>query len=212
MHFLDEQIREVELSRKLSALLPEPALGAVRIIRSSDAGLLTPAEVAQCAGAIAKVQQQRGAARHLARNLMADLGLPAADILRAPSGEPLWPVGVVGSISHDDSVAAVVLSLARHGLALGVDVEPACPLPAELVPLIASPAELAAFGAAPSCLRLLFAIKEAVFKAVFPQDGQYLEFHDVSVDAKAGTAKTCYGRRVRWRVSQHSRILAVAWV
>ena len=211
MQSVEDQVREGELSQRLRELLPEPVRGAVRMIRSSDAGFLTPAEMAQCSGAIDKVRQQRGAARHLARTLMVELGLPASDVLRAPSGAPQWPAGVVGSISHDDSAAAVVMTLACHGLSLGVDVEPDEPLPGELVSLIASPAELADFGTEPSGLRLLFAIKEAVFKAVFPQDGQFLDFHDVSVDGEAGTAETRYGRQVRWRSCRHSHILAVAW-
>ena len=53
-----EQGQEDELSQKLSALLPEPARGAVRFIRSSDAAFLTPAEAAQCTGAVAKVRDR----------------------------------------------------------------------------------------------------------------------------------------------------------
>jgi 4'-phosphopantetheinyl transferase EntD len=212
MQSVENQVREGELSQRLIALLPEPARGAVRMIRSSDAGFLTPAEMAQCSGAIDKVRQQRGAARHLARSLMVELGAPASDVLRAPSGAPQWPAEVVGSISHDDTTAAVVMALACHGLSLGVDVEPDEPLPCELVPLIASPSELADAGEALADLRLLFAIKEAVFKAVFPQDGQFLDFQDVSVDVEAGTAETCYGREVRWRSCRHSHIFVVAWV
>jgi 4'-phosphopantetheinyl transferase EntD len=201
---------EAELSGRLRALLPEPARGAIRFIRSYDEQLLTPAEAAQCAGAVDKVRRQRGAARHLARSLLRELGLPPADILRGRSGEPLWPAGVVGSMSHDDSAAAVVLSQGGHGLTLGVDIEPVDPLPAELVSLIAKPEELDSFGALVS-QRLLFAVKEAVFKAVFPQDRAFLEFHDIFVDPKSGMAETCYGRRIRWRACERPRVLAVAW-
>lgn len=89
--------RDDELSQRLGEILPGPARGAVRMIRSSDTDFLTPAELSQCSGAIDKVHRQRGAARHLARSLMVELGLPTSDVLRAPSGAPQWPAEVVGS-------------------------------------------------------------------------------------------------------------------
>jgi 4'-phosphopantetheinyl transferase EntD len=57
---------------------------------------------------------------------------------------------------------------------------------------------------------LLFAIKEAVYKAAYPLDRAFLEHHDVEVDLAARTAETRHGRMVpfRYGVSSHIAVLA----
>ncbi len=198
-------------TRKLQGILPASAVGAVCPIRLGDAEHLTPAEFAQCAGAVPKVHQERGTARNLARDLLVAMGASASDILRSAQGVPIWPAGVVGSMSHDDEMAAVVIAPAIQGYTIGVDIEPAEPIPSDIVNLVASRTEIYDFGNSTIGLRLLFSIKEAVYKSVFPQDEIFLEFLDVSIDRESQTAVTKYGRSVNWRAVSTSRVIAVAW-
>jgi 4'-phosphopantetheinyl transferase EntD len=58
----------------------------------------------------------------------------------------------------------------------------------------------------------LFAVKEAVYKAVFPLDGTFLEHHDVEVDAAASRAVVRGGRMVSIRYSVTTSIVALAFV
>ncbi|MGY8684419.1 4'-phosphopantetheinyl transferase superfamily protein, partial [Bradyrhizobium sp. UFLA05-153] len=96
---------------------------------------------------------------------------------------PLWPVGVVGSISHSSSDCGAVAGCSRNVLALGLDIEDEAPLGADLVPIICTSAERrrrewssGRFGP-----KLIFVIKEAVYKAYSPETGEFLDFQDVSV-------------------------------
>ena len=70
---------------------------------------------------------------------MRDDGL-AASPLRDRA--PVWPEGVVASLSHTAGLCLAVAARARDWRGLGVDLERALPLDPGLVPTIASPAEL----------------------------------------------------------------------
>lgn len=58
--------------------------------------------------------------------------------------------------------------------------------------------------------RQLFVIKEAVYKATFPIDGKFLEFHDVDVDLVNASATTRYGISVNIFLSCGFYISALA--
>ncbi|MFC9329471.1 hypothetical protein [Kitasatospora sp. NPDC057015] len=55
---------------------------------------------------------------------MVRLGLPPAPVLRGPSGEPVWPRGLIGSMTHTRGYHAAVVAPSRSILAIGVDAEP----------------------------------------------------------------------------------------
>lgn len=122
--------------------------------------------------------------RACARRALARFGLPATAIPSGTRGEPLWPAGVVGSITHCDSYRACALARAQDARSLGIDAEVDAPLPADILEAISSADErrtLAAHGPGASWDRLLFSAKEAVFKAWFPLTGRGLGFDDVDV-------------------------------
>lgn len=122
--------------------------------------------------------------RACAREALARLGAPAASIPAGARGEPLWPEGVVGSITHCDGYRASAVAWTRDVRALGIDAEPDARLPAGVLATISDAAERAALAelpAGPAWDRLLFSAKEAVYKAWFPLTGRRLEFTDVVV-------------------------------
>jgi 4'-phosphopantetheinyl transferase EntD len=128
------------------------------------------------------------------------------------SGAPIWPPGLVGSLAHDSEVAVAAMARRDDFLSLGVDVEPAEPLEGDLLNLIATASELKKMTDHPCGGRLLFAIKEAVYKSVFPLDETFLEHHDVEVDFVAGVAAIRTGRAVQFRYSLSSRIVVLAFI
>lgn len=96
-------------------LFADHMAGAARIIAPGDELLLTAGEASQFARAVPKVRRAAGAARFVARQLCSELGLGRPEILRGPQGEPLWPSGTIGSMSHD-AVAAAAIVTATPGL------------------------------------------------------------------------------------------------
>ena len=130
-------------------------------------------------------------------------------VIKADGGMPTWPDGMVGSLAHDATVAVAALASRDDYLSIGIDIEPAEPLDPDLLDMVATPSERAAIKrirktiqAAPLHGRLLFAIKEAVYKAAYPLDRVFLDHHDVEVDFAARTAAIRNGRTVRFAFGQ----------
>jgi 4'-phosphopantetheinyl transferase EntD len=193
--------------------LAVPGIVAVhRLILSGDEDALMPAEQAAFARSVAKVRRASGAARIAARALLAQLGHAGCALPKAASGAALWPEGVVGSLAHDARVAVAAVARQRDFAGLGIDVEPAEPLPADLVELVATPAERARLADDPYGGRLLFAAKEAVYKAVYPLDEIFLEHHDVEVSLAERTALVRGGRSVALRFCVSSHLVALAFL
>jgi 4'-phosphopantetheinyl transferase EntD len=124
--------------------------------------------------AVEKRRREFLAGRDCARAALAGLGLPPRPIPRGPQGEPLWPTGVVGSITHCAGYVACALAHAADLRSLGIDAEPDLPLPDGVLAEIALPEERALLAdlalRAPGLHwdRLLFCVKEAIYKACFP--------------------------------------------
>jgi 4'-phosphopantetheinyl transferase EntD len=141
-------------------------------------------EVARMRPAVEKRHREFYAGRYLATVACARLGRPRPSLPHGNAGEPLWPAGVTGSITHCDTWVAVALATTTGVTALGVDVEPARPLPDGIAAVVGGPDELRSLAALPPSLcpdRLLFCVKEAVFKAWYPMTGRWLDFGDVDV-------------------------------
>jgi enterobactin synthetase component D / holo-[acyl-carrier protein] synthase len=156
---------------------------------------LFPEEEQTIARAVEKRRREFATGRACARAALARLGFAPAPILTGERGEPCWPEGVVGSITHCDGYRAGAVGRSSELLTLGIDAEPNAPLPAGLLGDIARPEELPWLRALQERLpgvhwdRLLFSAKEAVYKAWFPLARRWLGFEDavLSVDPRAGT-------------------------
>ncbi|MCC8976963.1 4'-phosphopantetheinyl transferase family protein [Bradyrhizobium brasilense] len=154
----------------------------IRPIERCDGSTLYASEVMSMGRAVAKVRRESGAARVAARTLLGQLGFAPMAIPKTRSGVPLWPAGVVGSLAHHDTVAAAAIAGTKRIAALGVDIEPNEPLPENLIELIATPTERRMYDLHTLKRRDLFVLKEAVYKACFPMDRQFLEFQDVEIN------------------------------
>jgi 4'-phosphopantetheinyl transferase EntD len=125
--------------------------------------------------------------RACARAALSELGLPPVAIPRHPSGAPIWPQGFAGSISHTDDVVAAIVAQSPPIRGLGLDIEGDEPLDdATMVELVCRPEELVpdCGPSHPANLRrgkLLFVVKEAVYKLYRPLADVFLDFHDVNV-------------------------------
>src|SRR5262249_58497649 len=102
----------------------------------------------------------------------------AGPVLPGRAGEPRWPDGVVGSITHCAGYRACAVAPARGMAAIGIDAEPCLTLADGLLAAVAGAAErawLAELGAASPGMpwdRLLFSAKESGYKAWYVYTGR----------------------------------------
>lgn len=167
----------------IERILPGCAI-AVDTVRDEHAATLFPEEERILGRAVEKRRREFVTARACARAALAKLGLPAGPIGSGERGEPLWPPGVVGSITHCEGYRACAVARAREVATIGIDAEPHAPLPDGLLGDIALPEELSALErlrrSSPQIHwdRLLFSAKESVYKAWFPLARRWLGFED----------------------------------
>ena len=176
----------------ISAVVPATVAGEEALGTPPGAHLLPEEEAAL--GAVGPGRrQQYTIARTCGRLALRRLGLPEAPILRGASREPVWPAGVVGSLTHCAGYCAAAVARDSDVAAVGIDAEPHGPLPRGVLERIAIAPErdwLRGAGDAGVCFdRVLFSAKESVYKAWFPLARRWLGFHDahVEIDPAAGT-------------------------
>jgi 4'-phosphopantetheinyl transferase EntD len=154
--------------------------------------LMLPAEVAAIANAVVKRRREFGTVRYCARRALASLGVPEAPLLPGPNREPLWPAGVVGSLTHCAGYRAAAVARRSDQAALGIDAEPHGPLPDGVLATVTLAEErpplarLAETEPGVHWDRLLFCAKESVYKAWFPLTGRWLGFEHAAVTPRPG--------------------------
>lgn len=154
---------------------------------------LRPEEEPAVARAVEHRRREFAAGRACARRALGTLGCGIEGVA-IPTGverEPVWPAGVVGSITHCDGYCAAAVARAGEVRALGIDAELRAPLPAGVVELVCTPAErrhLERLGGDHWAL-VVFSAKESIYKAWFPIERRWLDHQDaeLSIDPKRGT-------------------------
>ncbi|WP_030325680.1 4'-phosphopantetheinyl transferase family protein [Streptomyces sp. NRRL B-3229] len=170
----------------LAPLLPPPVVFAEELRDPPQARLL-PEEAAHVARSVPERRREFATVRLCARRALAQLGVAAVPLVPGSDGAPRWPAGVVGSMTHCRGYRAAALARRRDVVALGIDAEPAEPLPDGLLEAIALPGERAhvrrLLRSRPSVAwdRLLFSAKEAVYKSAYPATGVRLGFEDAAI-------------------------------
>ncbi len=171
-------------------MLEEILPGAVAVAATREDLLETalfPGEEVAIEQAVEKRRREFITARACAREALAQLGLPPSPIPSGPRGEPRWPEGIVGSITHCAGYRACAVARAGDLASIGIDAELDQPLPEGVLGDIALAEERRLLQGlhreAPSVHwdRLLFSIKESVYKAWFPLAQRWLGFEEAAV-------------------------------
>lgn len=196
--------------------------------------LLWPEEQAHVANAVEKRKREFSAARVLARENLQALGFEPRALVPREDRSPVWPLEIVGSISHSLEHCVVLCARRNDWKSLGVDIEERRLFSPGMAKMVLTPEELAvvgeleSIGAQEQCV-LRFCIKEAFYKFQSPLTGIFLDFQDVTltpVDAqrwsiapsaaaheRAELAFETLGT-ARWQLFahwlDHSRVFAVA--
>ncbi len=200
------------LARAIETMSVPGILVDHRLIAEGDELALLPTEMAAFAGSVLKVRRASGGARIVARTLLSRFGYAPCAIPKSTAGMPVWPEGIVGSLAHDPKVAIAAMAAQREFQSIGVDIEPTEPLAPDLLDIVATAKERERIEDDPFRGRLLFSIKEAVYKAVYPLDRIFLDHHDVEVSLPDGTAMVRNGRLVRFRHCLAEHIVTLAFV
>jgi 4'-phosphopantetheinyl transferase EntD len=164
-----------------------PRLVGVAVSRPSDKFLpLFPEEEQAVGNSVAKRRIEFARGRYCARMAMAKLGYSPCAIPSGPDRAPVWPLGLVGSITHSTDFCAAVVARKDCFPTVGIDAEPIDAIPAELVEEILRPDEASEFNseARPDSAdwpTLYFCLKEAAYKAFYPMYRRIIGFQDMRV-------------------------------
>jgi 4'-phosphopantetheinyl transferase EntD len=167
----------------IAELLPDSVASAT--LSGDEPGSdLFPEEMARIARAVTSRRQEFATARLCARRALALLGVPPCAIPSGQHREPLWPPGLVGSITHCTGYRAAAVARATDIQAIGIDAELHEALPAGVLARVSVPEERSALPSAPNGVhwdRLLFSAKESIYKSWFPLARRPLAFADATV-------------------------------
>ena len=204
---------EASLLATMRAIAPAGLHLGCRANRAGDEDLLLSSERRALKTRSPHARRASGAARHTARALLAEFGYPVGPIGRERSGQPAWPTGVVGSLAHDDEISVAAVTADARITSVGIDVEPAEPLPAELTALVVTERDVPGPASHELAGRLFFAAKEACYKAAHPLDGIILAHDDIAVNLATSRALTRSGHTadLYWCSSPRIVVLAVIW-
>lgn len=173
----------------LASILP-PGAVAVELEEAGEddfTAMLHPAELVCVRDASLGRRREFAAGRECARRAVALLGVAAGPLPADADGAPLWPPGVVGSITHKGAYRAAAVARASDLAGLGIDAEHDAPLPRGVLGRIASADEIAhverlrAVDASVHWDRVLFSAKEAVVKSLGSREGPSLDLARATV-------------------------------
>jgi 4'-phosphopantetheinyl transferase EntD len=167
----------------IEKLLPHGVV-AVETFEDVPGQTCFPGEESLVAKAVETRRREFITARHCAREALGKLGYEPVPIRAGLKREPLWPAGVVGSITHTTGFRAAAVASRSVLASIGIDTEQNDRLPdgvEEAVTIQGEREMLAALSRAVPAThwgRLLFSAKESVYKAWYPLTGRGLGFED----------------------------------
>ena len=202
----------------IGELLPEKVVTAWRMNDDEPVSLF-PEEEAVIARAVEKRRREFSTVRLCARVALKELGERELPLTPGKRGEPRWPHGIVGSMTHCAVYRAAALARSADVVSLGIDAEPAEPLPDGVLDAVSQAeerrglAELAKQAAHVPWDRLLFSAKESVFKTWYPLTRRELGFTEASVDFTLATGTFTARLLVPGPVvgGEHLDVLAGRW-
>ncbi|WP_164503685.1 4'-phosphopantetheinyl transferase family protein [Pleionea sediminis] len=144
---------------------------------------------------VSKRQTEFLAGRYVAREALTKIGLRGEDDLEIKIGkhrEPIWPEGIIGSITHSSSKAICLLAKTRDADSLGIDVEkiisPDKVNDIASIVCIESEIDLVTSNGfdMSRALTLIFSAKESIFKALYAKVGKFFDF-DIAILCSVNT-------------------------
>ena len=147
-------------------------------------------ELRAVADAVPSRRREFLAGRACAHAALAALGRDEGPVVVGRRREPVWPPGVVGSISHAGGWCGAAVALASEAWGLGLDIEVLDPpLEPGVERLVMSAGELRQMAAvtnhhplAPYATKIAFSAKECVLKCLSPRAQGLIDLTEVTVE------------------------------
>jgi 4'-phosphopantetheinyl transferase EntD len=132
--------------------------------------------------AVPKRVREFAHARSCARAALAELGRPSVAIPMAPDRAPVWPNGITGSITHTSGYCLAAAAKLEHLRSIGIDAEIVGAVDENAGAVILTDRDRRAILNTVDFdlgRTLVFAAKEALYKAQYPITRSWLDFSDV---------------------------------
>jgi enterobactin synthetase component D len=144
---------------------------------------------------VSKIRQHEFiAGRYCAFQAAKEIGFNLQHLPNAVTREPLWPEGILGSITHSKHMALSCVSRSKKISSIGIDAEEVITpsLSREIENIIATNDELTLLHKLDfqKEITILFSAKEALYKALFPLARAFIDFKEVklvSLDQEKGS-------------------------
>ena len=143
------------------------------------------------------------AGRYCAKVSLSQKGIDNFQVIIGADREPIWPNGVVGSITHSEKFASAIIADEKDYFGIGIDIEEIIPLDSinqiKNVVVDHRESEIMKSTALPfnTILTLVFSAKESFFKATFPRIKRFLDF-----DAIKFRGIDCSEQRMQFAITE----------
>ena len=149
-------------------------------------GELLPEESKIVEGAINWRVREFRAGRILVREALLQKGIHGFPLINDDNRVPVWPKGIIGSITHTKNYCAVAIGSSKEFKGIGVDAEIISRVKPELWDKICTPIELNALNqcdneTAKINSALIFSAKESFYKCQYALTKTFIGFHDVEI-------------------------------
>jgi 4'-phosphopantetheinyl transferase EntD len=155
--------------------------------------LLVPQEAACISQAGSKRRREFACGRIFARRAVKSFDPEDHCLLVDSDRLPIWPAGLIGSITHSDHYCAAAVARKSQISAIGIDVEELERVDLDLSEYILLPSEIAAGNLHRSSrqqrlkhIAVSFSAKETIYKCLYPVTRSHLSFHDVHISLSRG--------------------------
>ncbi len=171
----------LDLSEVRNSLPGNVSLVSFDVSREIEFDLFVEEEQLLSAKATRRKSTEFGLGRHAAHLALEEIGCQPQPILRGRHREPIWPQGVVGSITHDGAHVIAAAAWVRDAGGIGIDLEVSGRYFHGLENKIAWGEELAALSQLEGSARAeatteVFSAKESIYKAHYPRIGRFFGF------------------------------------
>jgi len=207
-------------------MLPRSGFGFASARTIADESVLLHAERELLDAANANRCGEFAIGRYCARLALGHLGLAPKPILRDENGAPIWPQGILGSISHTRGLTVAIVVAEKLGKGVGVDAEHIRGrFPPDVFAAIGTAREKDLISRHPEPTRdrlryAIFSAKESVFKCLYGafKERWPLEAIDIRVDAGLNSFTTSpveprAGLAIRGHIGLSAdHVVTVAWL
>lgn len=156
--------------------LARPLFGPAVAVAATDPRDRTHRPMAEESACLPRAAPKRlrefAAGRAAAHRAMRGLGGPARPVRIGPDRAPVWPDGLIGSISHCDTACLAAVAATSDIRAMGLDVEEDTDLDHDLIACVCTTTERAWLSSLPAAqagrmAKLIFSAKECAYKCQY---------------------------------------------